>query len=186
MRRTSIPFFTISPKTVRAMILDEVFVRTTESSTRSDRSSARQPAENAWQQRFREDRHRSCPFVRSWRLPAGADDRAASPSRPPSAICHYNFRSYSVGEAKTSRSPGRREIGHGALAKSFDSVLPPVEEFPYAIRVVSEVLSSNGSTSMGSTCGSCLALMDAGVPIKRPVARYRDGSDRKGQGGRLL
>ena len=84
---------------------------------------------------------------------------------------HYNFPGYSVGEAKTSRSPGRREIGHGALAeRALIPVLPPVEEFPYAIRVVSEVLSSNGSTSMGSTCGSCLALMDAGVPITRPVA----------------
>ena len=84
---------------------------------------------------------------------------------------HYNFPGYSVGEAKTSRSPGRREIGHGALAeRALVPVLPSVEEFPYAIRVVSEVLSSNGSTSMGSTCGSCLALMDAGVPIKRPVA----------------
>ena len=84
---------------------------------------------------------------------------------------HYNFPGYSVGEAKTSRSPGRREIGHGALAeRALIPVLPSVEEFPYAIRVVSEVLSSNGSTSMGSTCGSCLALMDAGVPLKRPVA----------------
>ncbi|MBQ7605777.1 MAG: polyribonucleotide nucleotidyltransferase [Firmicutes bacterium] len=86
-------------------------------------------------------------------------------------IHHYNFPGYSVGEAKTSRSPGRREIGHGALAeRALLPVIPPVEEFPYAIRVVSDVLSSNGSTSMGSTCGSCLALMDAGVPIKRPVA----------------
>lgn len=84
---------------------------------------------------------------------------------------HYNFPSYSVGEARTSRGPGRREIGHGALAeRALIPVLPSVEEFPYAIRVVSEVLSSNGSTSMGSTCGSCLALMDAGVPIKRPVS----------------
>ena len=84
---------------------------------------------------------------------------------------HYNFPGYSVGEAKTSRSPGRREIGHGALAeRALIPVLPSVEEFPYAIRVVSDVLSSNGSTSMGSTCGSCLALMDAGVPIKRPVS----------------
>ncbi len=84
---------------------------------------------------------------------------------------HYNFPSYSVGEARPMRSPGRREIGHGALAeRALLPVLPSVEEFPYAIRVVSEVLSSNGSTSMGSTCGSCLALMDAGVPIKRPVA----------------
>ena len=86
-------------------------------------------------------------------------------------IHHYNVPGYSVGEAKTSRSPGRREIGHGALAeRALLPVIPPVEEFPYAIRVVSDVLSSNGSTSMGSTCGSCLALMDAGVPIKRPVA----------------
>ncbi|MBN7772148.1 polyribonucleotide nucleotidyltransferase [Clostridium aminobutyricum] len=84
---------------------------------------------------------------------------------------HYNFPSYSVGEARTSRGPGRREIGHGALAeRALIPVLPSIEEFPYAIRVVSEVLSSNGSTSMGSTCGSCLALMDAGVPIKRPVS----------------
>lgn len=84
---------------------------------------------------------------------------------------HYNFPGYSVGEAKSPRSPGRREIGHGALAeRALLPVLPSVEEFPYAIRVVSEVLSSNGSTSMGSTCGSCLALMDAGVPLKRPVA----------------
>lgn len=84
---------------------------------------------------------------------------------------HYNFPGYSVGEAKTSRSPGRREIGHGALAeRALIPVLPSVDEFPYAIRVVSEVLSSNGSTSMGSTCGSCMALMDAGVPLKRPVA----------------
>ena len=84
---------------------------------------------------------------------------------------HYNFPGYSVGEARPMRSPGRREIGHGALAeRALVPVLPSVEEFPYAIRVVSEVLSSNGSTSMGSTCGSCLALMDAGVPIKRPVA----------------
>ena len=84
---------------------------------------------------------------------------------------HYNIPGYSVGEARPMRSPGRREIGHGALAeRALIPVLPSVEEFPYAIRVVSEVLSSNGSTSMGSTCGSCLALMDAGVPIKRPVA----------------
>ncbi len=84
---------------------------------------------------------------------------------------HYNFPAYSVGEARPPRSPGRREIGHGALAeRALLPVLPSPEEFPYAIRVVSEVLSSNGSTSMGSTCGSCLALMDAGVPIKRPVA----------------
>ncbi len=84
---------------------------------------------------------------------------------------HYNFPSYSVGETKPSRGPGRREIGHGALAeRALEPVIPPVEEFPYAIRLVSEVLSSNGSTSQGSICGSTLALMDAGVPIKAPVA----------------
>jgi len=86
-------------------------------------------------------------------------------------IHHYNFPSYSVGETKPSRGPGRREIGHGALAeKALIPVLPSVDEFPYAIRVVSEVLSSNGSTSQGSICGSTLALMAAGVPIKAPVA----------------
>lgn len=84
---------------------------------------------------------------------------------------HYNFPPYSVGEARPIRSPGRREIGHGALAeRAILPVLPSVEEFPYAIRVVSEILSSNGSTSQASVCGSCLALMDAGVPIKAPVA----------------
>ena len=86
-------------------------------------------------------------------------------------IHHYNFPSYSVGETKPSRGPGRREIGHGALAeKALVPVIPSIEEFPYAIRVVSEVLSSNGSTSQGSICGSTLALMAAGVPIKAPVA----------------
>ena len=84
---------------------------------------------------------------------------------------HYNFPGYSVGEAKPARSPGRREIGHGALAeRALVPVLPSVEEFPYAIRVVSEVMESNGSSSMASTCGSTLALMDGGVPIKRPVS----------------
>ena len=84
---------------------------------------------------------------------------------------HYNFPAYSVGETKASRGPGRREIGHGALAeRALLPVIPSVEEFPYAIRLVSEVLSSNGSTSQGSVCGSTLALMDAGVPIKKPVA----------------
>ena len=83
----------------------------------------------------------------------------------------YNFPSYSVGETKPSRGPGRREIGHGALAeRALEPVIPSVEEFPYALRLVSEVLSSNGSTSQGSICGSTLALMDAGVPIKAPVA----------------
>ncbi|MEG2072914.1 MAG: polyribonucleotide nucleotidyltransferase, partial [Oscillospiraceae bacterium] len=84
---------------------------------------------------------------------------------------HYNFPSYSVGEARSSRSTNRREFGHGALAeKALEPVIPPIEEFPYAIRLVSEVMSSNGSTSQGSICGSTLALMDAGVPIKAPVA----------------
>lgn len=83
----------------------------------------------------------------------------------------YNFPGYCTGEAKTSRGPGRREIGHGALAeRALLPVIPDEEDFPYAIRVVSEVLSSNGSSSMASTCGSCLALMDAGVPIKKPVS----------------
>ena len=96
---------------------------------------------------------------------------------------HYNFPGYSVGEAKPSRSPGRREIGHGALAeRALLPVIPSVDEFPYAIRVVSEVVSSNGSTSQGSICGSTLALMDAGVPIKAPVAGIscgliQDGDD---------
>jgi polyribonucleotide nucleotidyltransferase len=89
---------------------------------------------------------------------------------------HYNFPGYSVGEAKTSRGPGRREIGHGALAeKSLEPVLPNEVDFPYAIRAVSEVLMSNGSTSQGSVCGSTLALMDAGVPIKAPVAGISAG-----------
>ncbi len=84
---------------------------------------------------------------------------------------HYNFPSYSVGETRPSRGPGRREIGHGALAeRALEPVIPSEEEFPYAIRLVSEVLSSNGSTSQGSICGSTLALMDAGVPIKTPIA----------------
>ncbi|MCH3954828.1 MAG: polyribonucleotide nucleotidyltransferase [Eubacterium sp.] len=84
---------------------------------------------------------------------------------------HYNFPGFCTGESKKPRSPGRREIGHGALAeRALLPVVPSKEEFPYAIRVVSDVLSSNGSSSMASTCGSCLALMDAGVPIKRPVA----------------
>lgn len=96
---------------------------------------------------------------------------------------HYNFPPYSVGEVKPMRGPGRREVGHGALAeKALVPVLPSKEEFPYTIRVVSEVLGSNGSSSMGSTCGSTLALMDAGVPIKAPVAGIAMGlaSDKKG------
>ena len=97
---------------------------------------------------------------------------------------HYNFPGYSVGEAKPSRSPGRREIGHGALAeRALLPVIPSVEEFPYAIRVVSEVVSSNGSTSQGSICGSTLALMDAGVPIKAPVAGISCGLIQDDNGG---
>ncbi len=94
----------------------------------------------------------------------------------------YNFPSYSVGETKPSRGPGRREIGHGALAeRALEPVIPSVEEFPYAYRLVSEVLSSNGSTSQGSICGSTLALMDAGVPIKAPVAGISCGLITEGE-----
>ena len=97
---------------------------------------------------------------------------------------HYNFPGYSVGEAKPARSPGRREIGHGALAeRALLPVIPSVEDFPYAIRVVSEVVSSNGSTSQGSICGSTLALMDAGVPIKAPVAGISCGLIQDDDGG---
>ncbi len=97
---------------------------------------------------------------------------------------HYNFPSYSVGEAKPSRSTNRREFGHGALAeKALEPVIPAVEDFPYAIRLVSEVLSSNGSTSQGSICGSTLALMDAGVPIKAPVAGISCGLIQDDNGG---
>ena len=96
---------------------------------------------------------------------------------------HYNFPSYSVGETRPSRGPGRREIGHGALAeKALLPVIPPVEEFPYALRLVSEVLSSNGSTSQASICGSTLALMDAGVPLKAPVAGISCGLISEGDG----
>ena len=95
---------------------------------------------------------------------------------------HYNMPGYSTGEAKSSRSPGRREVGHGALAeRSLVPVLPSVEEFPYAIRLVSEVISSNGSTSQASVCGSTLALMDAGVPIKAPVAGISCGLITEGE-----
>src|SRR5947207_13832619 len=91
---------------------------------------------------------------------------------------HYNFPPYSVGEARPQRGPGRREIGHGALAeRALLAVVPPVEDFPYTIRLVSEILSCNGSTSMASVCGSTLALMDAGVPkIGRASCRERGGS----------
>lgn len=101
----------------------------------------------------------------------------------------YNFPAYSVGEARPSRGPGRREIGHGALAeKALVPVIPSVEDFPYAIRVVSEVLSSNGSTSQASICGSTLALMDAGVPIKKPVAGISTGlvTDPDGSGKYIM
>jgi polyribonucleotide nucleotidyltransferase len=100
---------------------------------------------------------------------------------------HYNFPPFSVGETRPMRSPGRREIGHGALAeRSILPVLPSKEEFPYVIRVVSEVLSSNGSTSMGSVCGSTLALMDAGVPISKPVSGAAMGLIKEGDEVRIL
>ena len=95
---------------------------------------------------------------------------------------HYNFPSYSVGETRPSRGPGRREIGHGALAeRALVPVIPSLEEFPYSLRLVSEVVSSNGSTSQGSVCGSTLALMDAGVPIKAPVAGISCGLITEGE-----
>ncbi|MDJ0688799.1 MAG: polyribonucleotide nucleotidyltransferase [Xenococcaceae cyanobacterium MO_188.B32] len=100
---------------------------------------------------------------------------------------HYNFPPFSVGETKPLRSPGRREIGHGALAeRALLPVLPPKEEFPYVLRVVSEVLSSNGSTSMGSVCGSTLSLMDAGVPITKPVSGAAMGLIKEGDEVRIL
>jgi polyribonucleotide nucleotidyltransferase len=100
---------------------------------------------------------------------------------------HYNFPPYSVGETRPMRSPGRREIGHGALAeRALVPVLPPKEDFPYVIRVVSEVLSSNGSTSMGSVCGSTLSLMHAGVPISKPVSGAAMGLIKEGEEIRIL
>ena len=100
---------------------------------------------------------------------------------------HYNFPPYSVGETKPMRSPGRREIGHGALAeRAIVPILPPQEDFPYVLRVVSEILSSNGSTSMGSVCGSTLALMDAGVPITKPVSGAAMGLIKEGNEVRIL
>jgi len=100
---------------------------------------------------------------------------------------HYNFPSFSVGETKPNRGPGRREIGHSALAeRALDRMIPPEEDFPYAIRLVSEALSSNGSTSMASTCGSTLALMDAGVPIKSPVSGVAMGLFTDGKTFRVL
>jgi polyribonucleotide nucleotidyltransferase len=104
-----------------------------------------------------------------------------------SFLLHYNFPPYSVGETRPMRSPGRREIGHGALAeRALIPVLPPKESFPYVLRVVSEVLSSNGSTSMGSVCGSTLALMDAGVPLKAPVSGAAMGLIKEGKEVRIL
>jgi len=100
---------------------------------------------------------------------------------------HYNFPPFSVGETRPMRSPGRREIGHGALAeRAILPVLPPKSEFPYVLRVVSEVLSSNGSTSMGSVCGSTLALMDAGIPIRKPVSGAAMGLIKEGDEVRIL
>ncbi|MEW6725375.1 MAG: polyribonucleotide nucleotidyltransferase [Bacillota bacterium] len=100
---------------------------------------------------------------------------------------HYNFPSYSTGETRPIRSPGRREIGHGALAeRAIEAVIPPEDKFPYTIRIVSEVLSSNGSTSMGSVCGSTLALLDAGVPVKAPVAGIAMGLIKEGDDFTIL
>ena len=94
---------------------------------------------------------------------------------------HYNFPPYSVGETGFMRGPKRRDIGHGALAqRSLEPVIPPTDEFPYTIRIVSETLESNGSSSMGSVCGSTLALMDAGVPIKAPVSGIAMGLVKEG------
>ena len=94
---------------------------------------------------------------------------------------HYNFPPYSVGETGFMRGPKRRDIGHGALAqRALEAMIPPAEEFPYTIRLVSETLESNGSSSMGSVCGSTLALMDAGVPIKAPVSGIAMGLVKEG------
>jgi polyribonucleotide nucleotidyltransferase len=110
-----------------------------------------------------------------------------NPSNEKTYLHHYNFPPYSVGETKPMRSPGRREIGHGALAeRAIVPVLPPKENFPYVLRVVSECLSSNGSTSMGSVCGSTLALMDAGVPLKAPVSGAAMGLIKEGSEVRIL
>jgi polyribonucleotide nucleotidyltransferase len=110
-----------------------------------------------------------------------------NPSKEKLYLHHYNFPPYSVAETRPMRSPGRREIGHGALAeRAILPVLPPKETFPYVLRVVSEVLSSNGSTSMGSVCGSTLALMDAGVPLKAPVSGAAMGLIKEGEEVRIL
>ncbi len=100
---------------------------------------------------------------------------------------HYNFLPFSVGETGPIRGPGRREIGHGALAeRALEPVIPANDEFPYSIRIVSEVLSSNGSTSQASVCGSTLSLMDAGVPIKAPVAGIAMGLIKEGESVTVL
>ncbi|MDP6193497.1 MAG: polyribonucleotide nucleotidyltransferase, partial [Prochlorococcaceae cyanobacterium ETNP18_MAG_1] len=110
-----------------------------------------------------------------------------NPSTEKNYLHHYNFPPYSVGETRPMRSPGRREIGHGALAeRAIIPVLPAKDTFPYVLRVVSEVLSSNGSTSMGSVCGSTLALMDAGVPLKAPVSGAAMGLIKEGKEIRIL
>ncbi|MFN5161701.1 MAG: polyribonucleotide nucleotidyltransferase [Cyanobacteriota bacterium] len=110
-----------------------------------------------------------------------------NPSTEKTYLHHYNFPPYSVGETRPMRSPGRREIGHGALAeRALIPVLPSKESFPYVLRVVSECLSSNGSTSMGSVCGSTLALMDAGVPLKAPVSGAAMGLIKEGTDVRIL
>jgi polyribonucleotide nucleotidyltransferase len=110
-----------------------------------------------------------------------------NPSNEKTYLHHYNFPPYSVGETRPMRSPGRREVGHGALAeRALVPVLPSRESFPYVLRVVSEVLSSNGSTSMGSVCGSTLALMDAGVPLKAPVGGAAMGLIKEGEEVRIL
>jgi polyribonucleotide nucleotidyltransferase len=102
-------------------------------------------------------------------------------------MLHYNFPSYSVGEVRPIRGPGRREIGHGALAeRSLIAVLPTVDKFPYTVRVISDILESNGSSSMASSCGGCLALMDAGVPISKPVAGISVGLVKEGNKSVLL
>lgn len=100
---------------------------------------------------------------------------------------HYNFPSFSVGETRPSRGPGRREIGHGALAeRALLPMIPSEEDFPYTIRLVSEVVESNGSSSMGSVCGSTLSLMDAGVPIKAPVSGIAMGLVKDGEDYSIL
>jgi polyribonucleotide nucleotidyltransferase len=110
-----------------------------------------------------------------------------NPSNEKTYLHHYNFPAYSVGETRPMRSPGRREIGHGALAeRAIVPVLPAKDTFPYVVRVVSEVLSSNGSTSMGSVCGSTLALMDAGVPLKAPVSGAAMGLIKEGDEVKIL